>query len=508
MILPTFNHGKFIENSIRSIIKNCSRTFELIIINDGSTDGTDKILQQYSSDPRITVIEQENIGLAESLNKGFKLARGRYLTWTSADNLYKNSALDSLAGFLDRYADIDMVYADVELIDDNSKLLLNSDYRIPNQNKNKSYLLNLPQQPETLLCFADNFINACFMYRSWIPKALGNYRKDLLGYEDYEYWLRILCTGKIAHLDSKQSFYQYRVHTESLTKQLNAAELSRKQREVVGKYYQLHNNKSLSEHCEPDQIDIIESDTTVDFLKSLPLEYKFEPSTKLSFNFTNSLSYECETPIDCPEILTRAIEADYKAHSLVKKTKLAVSILIPDFLVQTDLEILANFIDLNRDLTFIAVCNSIGQNRNAESIISNISNQNLKIINLTQSPSPPDQHLPEEKFLPFVYAFANTELIISPVNNSTASARAVCSLAAKLNLDCILIGSKSLEVPVFAEVLSWEDLLKRKIKLNTQSDGNRISHYKSWLKSISSKTYLKKIEKLKNFSKLYNFSIS
>ena len=87
IILPTYNGKKYIRDSIESIINQTYTNWELIIVNDCSTDDTQKIIEEYQQkDKRIIVINNEkNLKLPASLNRGFEEASGEYYTWTSDD---------------------------------------------------------------------------------------------------------------------------------------------------------------------------------------------------------------------------------------------------------------------------------------------------------------------------------------------------------------------------------------------------------------------------------------
>lgn len=103
IVLPTYNGEKFIRESIESVINQTYKNWELIIVNDCSTDGTLQIIEEYAQkDNRIKYITNEvNSRTAQSLNNGFKLAKGEYYTWTSDDNMYKPNAVEKMVKFLD-----------------------------------------------------------------------------------------------------------------------------------------------------------------------------------------------------------------------------------------------------------------------------------------------------------------------------------------------------------------------------------------------------------------------
>jgi glycosyltransferase involved in cell wall biosynthesis len=129
----------------------------------------------------------------------------------------KPKMLATLVDFLLRNPDVEMVYGDMDLIDDRGEPLFNSDYRRSAQRPGRTNELRLPHSIETLGLVADNFIGACFLYRSRTGRAIGAYDSAMLGTEDYDYWLRISLIGKIAHVDIDESLYSYRVHTDCLS---------------------------------------------------------------------------------------------------------------------------------------------------------------------------------------------------------------------------------------------------------------------------------------------------
>ena len=201
VILPVYNGEKYLKESINSILNQTFQNFELIIIDDCSTDSSPAIAQHYTSiDSRIFYYRNNiNLKLPKSLNIGFSKARGEYLTWTSCDNLYSPEALDELSKNLDANDEIGLVY---------------SSMRIINEYGEKKEIIH--SGPAEHLIFR-NVVGACFLYRSSIAKSVGNYDDDLFLCEDYEYWLRISSISKIQPINS--CLYYYRRHNESLSNQ-------------------------------------------------------------------------------------------------------------------------------------------------------------------------------------------------------------------------------------------------------------------------------------------------
>ena len=119
IVLPVYNGEEFLRESLDSIIDQTYKNWELLILDDCSTDNTPVIAKEYATkDDRIKYIRNEkNLKLPGNLNKGFSLAKGEYLTWTSDDNKYRPIAIEKMLGELNRNSS-DLVYASYQVIDE------------------------------------------------------------------------------------------------------------------------------------------------------------------------------------------------------------------------------------------------------------------------------------------------------------------------------------------------------------------------------------------------------
>lgn len=200
IVLPTYNGSKYISESIQSCIDQSYHNWELIVVDDKSTDNTAEIVLAYvTKDPRIKLIRHEqNKKLPGALNTGFSHSKGEYLTWTSDDNLYEPEALQLMVDYLQLHAACGMVYCDMKLIDEKGGIVGEASMK----------------QPEQL--DVGNCIGACFMYRRSIYEIVGSYADDMFLVEDYEYWLRVRRHSSMHYLDGVAP-YRYRTHCGSLT---------------------------------------------------------------------------------------------------------------------------------------------------------------------------------------------------------------------------------------------------------------------------------------------------
>lgn len=209
VILPVYNGESYLRESIESVLNQTYTDFELIIVDDCSTDRSIAIAQEYAAlNPKVVYVRNEvNLKLPESLNKGFSLASGDYWTWTSCDNLYLPDALERLSKELDQNNEIGLVYSSMHLIDETNQIT--------------GYVDAGPAEDLILR----NVVGASFMYRASVAKQIGSYNKQMFLCEDYEYWLRIACVSKIKSING--CHYLYRRHCQSLS--------HKREREIIEK---------------------------------------------------------------------------------------------------------------------------------------------------------------------------------------------------------------------------------------------------------------------------------
>ena len=216
VVLPVYNQANLIEESIESVLNQTYQSFELIIINDGSSDGVEAVLERYIDHPKVRCFTQANQRLPKALSNGFSFARGEFWTWTSADNIMEPRMLEMLVGKLRAEPDLGMTFADYYAIDDRGNLLQDPTWRAHNRPNPASGEIRLPRTTEMLNIVQDNFIGPCFMYRGWIGRCIGDYDPQL-GIEDYDYWMRINAFFPIRHLGDDSLLYRYRVHDNTLS---------------------------------------------------------------------------------------------------------------------------------------------------------------------------------------------------------------------------------------------------------------------------------------------------
>ncbi|MHA2218133.1 MAG: glycosyltransferase [Candidatus Hodarchaeales archaeon] len=110
IVIPTYNDAQYLRQAVDDILNQTYEDFELIIVNDGSTDNTVEILEEYSTiDPRVKVFHKENGGTGSALNLGFSKATGEFGTWVSSDDNKETNFIEELVSFLKKNRDVEFV---------------------------------------------------------------------------------------------------------------------------------------------------------------------------------------------------------------------------------------------------------------------------------------------------------------------------------------------------------------------------------------------------------------
>jgi glycosyltransferase involved in cell wall biosynthesis len=204
VIIPVYNSENFLKYSIDSVLHQTYQNLEVIAIDDGSTDNSLKILQKYSD--RITIIHQENKGLADALNVGIKNMSGRWFKWFSPDDVIYPNAIEILVNKAKKLPENTIIYSNWELIDGAGKKIRNffeSNYNELNIFEYNIRLLDGQQiNVNTTLIPASLFKKGCLIQNLEDPIAI-----------DYDFFLRagILYDTRF-YLISKH-LVQYRIHS-------------------------------------------------------------------------------------------------------------------------------------------------------------------------------------------------------------------------------------------------------------------------------------------------------
>lgn len=202
VLMPVYNAAGYIAEAIESVLLQTFRDFELLIVNDGSTDGTAAVIKSFN-DERIVLIEQENLGVAAALNNGLKHARAGYIARFDADDICYPERLEKQYHFIRSNPDYIVVGSAADYMDASGNYIFtHHPHAITNE------------QLQNLLYTTCPFIHASVIYKKDLIAAIG-YNIDAHSFEDHLLWQQIKGKGKMYNLPDK--LLSVRLNPSSLT---------------------------------------------------------------------------------------------------------------------------------------------------------------------------------------------------------------------------------------------------------------------------------------------------
>lgn len=205
VLMPVYNAERYVAQAVESILNQTFQDFELIIIDDGSTDRSLEVLQRYAAqDQRIHLTHSENCGIAKTTNKMLSQAAGEFVALMDNDDIAFPDRLAQQVDLLKSQPNVVGVSGAVQFIDEQGRLLL-TESPVPQDDQEIQSLL--------LSGYANNFPHPCAMLRRAALVEIGGYNEALVVAADLDMMLRIGEVGKLMNL--KQPILQYRVHMKS-----------------------------------------------------------------------------------------------------------------------------------------------------------------------------------------------------------------------------------------------------------------------------------------------------
>lgn len=179
VVIPTFNRACYLSDAIESVLRQTWTNLELIVIDDGSSDETRELVSRYGE--KIQYFYQSNSGLAVARNRGLELARGEFILFLDDDDVLLETLIEKEVFWLEQNPDAAFVYSGVYFVDEQLRIF---EKRIPLDDETPDFarLFKGPNIVPT---------PGCALVRTAIAREYGGFAKELLGSEDYDFWLRI-----------------------------------------------------------------------------------------------------------------------------------------------------------------------------------------------------------------------------------------------------------------------------------------------------------------------------
>lgn len=211
--MPVYNCAHYLEEALASLLIQTYKNFEVIAINDGSTDNSLEILENFASlDPRIRIISQKNSGIVKVLNRGISEAKGKYIARMDADDVSFPNRFADQVKVLEEHPDTVLVAGLFEVIDQDSEFL----YR--------ELVLPTDQDLKRSLYLRNPIAHGSAMFRKSVVEKIGGYR-DLYGpTEDLDLWMRLANEGEFEAVPTP--VYRWRMNQNGLTLTNNKESIS------------------------------------------------------------------------------------------------------------------------------------------------------------------------------------------------------------------------------------------------------------------------------------------
>lgn len=203
VLLCVYNGEKYLDRAIESILKQTYKNWELIIIDDGSTDSTSHLLAKYKN-PKIRVYRHENQGLTKSLNVAAKFAKGSILARQDADDISMPKRFELQVKIFKESADVVMASSNVDYIDENGEFLF-----LHSAARNKLEAL------KKISSLVNPFVHGTLMFSRETFDALGGYNEEFKTSQDFDLIARMSSKGQFASVPIP--LYQQCLHENSIT---------------------------------------------------------------------------------------------------------------------------------------------------------------------------------------------------------------------------------------------------------------------------------------------------
>ena len=209
VILPVRDGMPYLPLAVDSVLAQTCRAFELLVIDDGSADGTRGYLRRLD-DPRVRTVCLERSGLGAALNAGLALARGRYVARCDADDWCAADRLERQIAWLETHPDVDVLATSAAFVDEHGEPVDSAWTRTVHEQWDAAVD---PEAIARLMPLTCCIFHATVMARTDVLRGAGGYDPAMVPAEDYDLWLRLLPRHRFARLP--EPLYTVRVHRAS-----------------------------------------------------------------------------------------------------------------------------------------------------------------------------------------------------------------------------------------------------------------------------------------------------
>lgn len=202
--ITNYNYAKFINKAVNSVFEQTFKEWELIIIDDGSTDGSKEIIQSFDNQDNVRVLFQQNKGLNATNNVALSMAKGKYIMRLDADDFLHPTALETLVKKLESDEELGLVFPNYYLVDEDG-IVISEEVRHDFDNE--------------VVLYDQAAHGACTMIRADFLREVGGYNEAYKCQDGYELWVKFTQKFKVSNVN--HPLFYYRQHGSNLTSNEN-----------------------------------------------------------------------------------------------------------------------------------------------------------------------------------------------------------------------------------------------------------------------------------------------
>ncbi len=211
VVIPTYNREEFISETISSVLEQTYKDFEIIVVDDGSTDNTKQKLEKFGS--KIKLIEQKNSERAIARNNGVKNSSGKYIAFLDSDDTWIEDKLENQVEILDSSSEVILTYGQCLRINEHGEKIKTAKRQLQGFSGDvfeKLLMRNFIVSPTPVI------------RREYFEKTTG-FQTKYIPYEDWEFWLRFSLLGKFYFINKPLAYY--RIHNAQSVKLVQAEKI-------------------------------------------------------------------------------------------------------------------------------------------------------------------------------------------------------------------------------------------------------------------------------------------
>ena len=215
VVMPAFNSARYVGAAIESVLRQSLADWELILIDDGSTDETQEAVRPYAADPRVRVLRQENSGVACARNRGVSVAAAPLVAFLDADDLWAVDHLESMAARMRATPDAVLAFGSWQYVDEHGTPM-------------PQVVTPFGADPECArkeLHWRNAVLTSTVVVRTAAIRRVGGFDTAFQACEDWDLWIRLVREGPFVALTKVSTFY--RAHAESMTERCDEMERER-----------------------------------------------------------------------------------------------------------------------------------------------------------------------------------------------------------------------------------------------------------------------------------------